>query len=136
MKKILLLLPVILFFGCEIYIIEEPVPWDDRDAFVGTFSVNDYSETLDEHFAYQVVISKVCCNSNQVWIHNFYGVDIDVLAEVHGNRITVSRQFIGDYEVEGTGRLEYDQLTMTFVVRDHYYTPTLTDFVSSTSWRM
>lgn len=136
MKKILLLLPVFLFFGCEIYIIEEPVPWDDRDAFVGTFSVNDYSETLDEHFAYQVVISKVCCNSNQVWIHNFYGVDIDVLAEVRGNRITVSRQFIEDYEVEGTGRLEYDQLIMTYVVRDHYYTPTFTDFVSSTSWRM
>ena len=82
MRYILLLIPIFLITSCEIYIVEEPHPWDDRDVFTGSFRVEDYSETTEELFTYNITISKDCCVSNQVWIENFYGVGIDIAAQI------------------------------------------------------
>ena len=136
MKKLIPILAVILFFGCEVYIVEEPIRWDDRDEFVGAYSVEDYSQTTEQLYTYEIYITKSCCSSQEIYIDNFYGVDIEVVGEVYGNKVTIPRQLINDYEIEGTGKIVNSTLHLSYIVRDYYEMPVFTDFVSSTGWKM
>ena len=132
--KYLYILSFLLLGSCQIYIYDEPTYWDDRDDFVGNYEVEEYSETTDQYFNYNIDIVKSCCNEGEVIIYNFYDVDLDVVAIVNGYKLTIPRQYIGDYEIEGTGRLENLTLSLSYVVRNRFQYPR-TDFISATAWR-
>ena len=119
--------------GCQIIIYDEPSYFDKRDVLVGFYEIEEYSETTDLYFNYEIDIVKSCCDENEVLIRNFYDVDLEVSAFFNGSKLAIPRQYIGDYEIEGTGRLESSTLTISYVVRNMYQYPK-TDFLSATAW--
>lgn len=134
MKKALLFFILILLAGCELYIYEEPVPWDDRDYFIGEYRVEEFSETTGSIYNYDIRIRKAWNNNREIKIKNFYGIGLNVIAIVDGNRLTIPLQEEDGYEIEGTGRVYGDKLVLTFMARDLYELPTYTDFVSAEGW--
>ena len=129
MKKLLLFGAILFLGGCEVYFIEDP--YDERNLFVGTYHVDEFSQVTEQHYTYNMTIQKSCCNSREIKIKNFYGVGISVLAVVHDNRITIPLQRVNGYEIDGTGKMTHDKLNLTYVVRDLTSGPVFTDFIDA-----
>ena len=134
MKKVMLFAGLLFLASCEIYLFEEANAWDDRDEFVGSYNVEEYSQTTDHIYTYSMTIHKSCCVRDEVRISNFYGADIKVKGLVYNNRITIPLQLAGGYEIEGTGKLVNGKLVMNFFARDIYAYPRRTDFVEIEAW--
>ena len=134
MKRLLPFALLLALASCDIYLIEDPNAWDDRDLFVGSYQVEEYSQTTDRLFSYNIRIRKSCCRADEVKITNFYGADLTVFGYVLNNRITIPLQQSNGYEVEGTGRMVNGRLEITFFARDIYSYPTFTDFVDLEAW--
>ena len=130
MKNLLLFGTILFLGGCEIYLFEDPYV-DERDLFVGNYQVEEYSQITEQHYTYSITIRKSCCNSREVKISNFYGVGISVKAIVNNNRLTIPLQRIGGYEVDGTGKMSFNKLALTYVVRDLNGIHVFTDFVDA-----
>ncbi|WP_139135197.1 hypothetical protein [Roseivirga sp. 4D4] len=131
MKKGLLIVSVLaLLSSCDITLVE--VPYDDRDNYLGRFETEEYSETYDQLTYYNTRIVRDSDDfSNVIYIRNFYAVDIEVFAEVRGDRLTIPRQIIGGYVVEGTGRNEFGDLYLTYSVDDTFSPNKPTDFCNA-----
>ena len=135
MKKIILFGTILFLTGCEIYIFDEQhVEWDDRDLFVGSYHVEEYSQTTEQFYTYDMHIQKSCCKQQEIRISNFYGAGLDVYALVYDNRITIPLQQSEGYGIEGTGKMASDRLELTFVVRDLNRRLVFTDFVDAQGW--
>lgn len=130
MKKLLLFGAILFLGGCEIYIFDDPYV-DERDLFIGNYHVDEYSQITEQHYTYSMTIRKACCNFREVKISNFYGVGITVKAIVNNNRLTIPLQLVGSFEVDGTGKMFINKLTLTYVVRDLNGRPVFTDFVEA-----
>jgi hypothetical protein len=105
MKRLLPFALLLILASCEIYIIEDPNAWDERDLFIGSYDVEEYSQTTDRTYTYNIHIIKSCCRANEVKITNFYGTDLTVYGFVDDNRITIPLQQTDGYEIEGTGKM-------------------------------
>ena len=134
MKKLFLFAALISLASCEIYIFDDPDYWDDRDQFVGNYYVEEYSQTTERFYTYDIEIEKSCCRNDEVRIFNFYGADIEVVALVHNYKLTIPLQKVSGYEIEGTGRLIDNKLELTFFARDLLSRPIYTDFVNVEAW--
>ncbi len=134
MKNLYFLLFVVLG-SCQIVIYDEPSYYDNRDEIIGRYELDEYSETTELYFTYNIEILKSCCDSDEVYIRNFYDVGIEVIAYFDGHKLTIPRQYIDDYEVEGTGRLNGSELTLSYIVRNRFQNPS-TDFLNFTAWRV
>jgi hypothetical protein len=135
MKKGLLILSVIVFLSsCDVWVVE--VPYDSRDNFTGRFSVEEYSETYDLLTKYNVRILKDGDpHSSVVYIRNFYGINVEVFAEVYGDRLTIPRQVIDGYVIQGTGRIDYGDVVLSYSVEDRLDNSGLVDFCSTVYFR-
>lgn len=103
-----------------IFIEDEHVAIDERDAFVGRFDVEEYSETNWKTTQYSASINKSSHERDVVWVSNFYGIGIDVYGIVDGTRIRVPSQRIGDYETEGQGYVdEFGDIRLFFTLIEH-----------------
>lgn len=132
--KYAFLLFAFAFSSCQIILYDDDVRyWDDRDDFVGFYEVDEYSETTDLYFRYEIDIVKSCCNDTEVLIRNFYDVDLEVRGYVNDYKLSIPRQYIGRYEIEGTGRVDGSRLSLSYVVRNPNQYPA-TDFLSATAW--
>lgn len=118
--------------ACEFYYFEPRV--DSRDRMIGRYDVEEYSETFNDYSYYTFTIERSSRYSNEIIIRNFYGVDINVRATVTYDKITIHRQIIDGYEIEGTGTLYGRDLMLTYRVRD-LYTNVPTDFCSVEAWQ-
>lgn len=91
---------------------------DDRNKFVGRYEVAEYSlETYTQRDDYEVRIRKDTATEDMIIISNFYNLDIDAVAMVQGNTITVIKQEHNIYEFEGTGNLEGSIIIINYTVR-------------------
>ncbi len=140
MKQLLLLpLLVIVFSACEITVIEDPNPVivvnDNRDRFTGYFDAEEFSKTqrVFTHFTIRVV--KSSRNNNVIYIHNFYGLGIEVLAEVNGNDLYIQEQDIDGYHIEGDGYLDGGDLILYYSVFDHLDPYAHTDICETVAFR-
>ena len=117
MKKYLLgLLALLLISSCEVLVIEE-YPYDVRENFTGRFEAEEYSETFDEFTYYDVrVLREADIGSPIVYLRNFYGFGIEVYAEVYGDKLTIPTQRIDGFVIQGTGRLDYEDIILTYSV--------------------
>lgn len=131
MKKGLLIVSVIaLLSSCDITYIEGP--FDNRDNFTGRFEAEEYSETFDQLTFFDTRILKDSDDfGNVIYIRNFYAVDIEVFAEVNGNRLTIPAQSIDGYIIEGTGRFENGVIYLTYAVEDTFSNNGRTDFCNT-----
>jgi len=117
MKKYLLgVLAIVLISSCEVLIVEE-YPYDARENFLGRFEAEEYSETFDEFTYYDVrILRDNDIGSPVVYLRNFYGLGLEVVAEVRGDRLTIPTQRIDGYVIQGTGRLDYEDIVFTYSV--------------------
>lgn len=117
MKKYLLgVFAILLISSCEILVIEE-YPYDVRENFTGRFEAEEYSETFDEFTYYDVrVLREADIGSPIVYLRNFYGFGIEVYAEVYGDKLTIPTQRIDGFVIQGTGRLDYEDIILTYSV--------------------
>lgn len=130
--KLLLLLGIVVFTSCDILVVE-PV-YDSRDRLTGSYRMEEYSQTYNDYLHYTIYIRKgFGSRSQSLIIENFYNSDVDVIAEMVGGKIFISRQIVQGYEIEGVGTLYYDEIKFTYRVRDSYYNKP-TDFCEATAW--
>ena len=121
--------------SCQIIIFDEPSYYDIRNELVGRYELDEFSETTERYYSYTIEILKSCCDEEEVYIRNFYDVGIEVIAKFNGYKLTIPRQFVGDYEIEGTGRLEGSELSLSYIVRNRFQHPS-TDFLYFTAWKI
>lgn len=124
MKKLLLLpLILLLMVSCDVVIVEEPVPvvvhTDYRDAFIGFYEVEEYDQTSGAYAEYTFSIAKSGYDAFTIYIDNFYGVGISVIAEVDGNDVFIPEQEIEGFHIEGSGYLDGNELVLNYTVHDH-----------------
>jgi hypothetical protein len=119
--------------GCNVTIVEPR--YDGRDRVTGYYDMEEYSQTYNDMTYYTVHVTKSAGDANEVWLSNFYSVDIRVYAYVHGNKITIPFQVVNGYEVEGVGTIHSDSsMDLNYTVKDQYK-DSPTDFCDTKAWR-
>ena len=132
MKKLYFYSLLIFFFAsCEVIIIEPA--YDLRDDVVGSWEVEEYSETYNITTRYYINISKSVSEYDAVRIHNFYDVNVSVKAYVEGNKIYIPLQVKNGYEIEGVGTLHFGEITFNFSVYD-LINGGITDYCDAIAW--
>jgi hypothetical protein len=131
MKKLIYLFLLMGLSSCELYVLD-PV-YDYRDPILGRYEMEEYSETYNDYTHFTIWIEKSSRYSNEVYIDNFYGVDIRVCASIAYDKITIHRQLVSGYEIEGVGTVYGDELSLSYRVKD-LYSGTRTDFCEATAW--
>lgn len=119
-------LALVTLASCDVNVVEEP-RYDPRDKVVGSYSMEEYSETYGDYTYYKVYINKNGYSGNDIYLDNFYGADLRVHAYVNNNRITIPYQVINDYEIEGVGTVDRSGISLQYSVRD-LYENTITDY--------
>ncbi len=132
MKRfILFVFALVVFTSCTIENIEPR--YDHRDRIVGSYDVEEHSNTYNDVTYYTIQIRK-SGHSNEIRFTNFYGVNIDVYATLYfDNRINIPFQIVDGYEVEGVGTIYRNELSLTYSVRDRYSNDR-TDYCETTAW--
>lgn len=132
MRTIISFLALILFAsGCYTYDVEPR--YDARDKFIGYYDAEEYSDTYHVTTYYQLRISKSGYN-REIFLNNFYDADLRVFATVHFDEISIPLQVVDGYEIEGSGVLYRDELTLRYSVAD-LYENTYTDYCETIAWR-
>jgi hypothetical protein len=133
MKRfILLIAPALLLSACDINIIEPR--YDSRDRLTGYYDVEEYSETYNDMTYYSLRISKSTYSDREVYIHNFYSVNIRVYATLDYDKLRIPYQVVDGYEVEGVGTVNGNHITLSYRIKD-LQTNTDSDFCESTATR-
>jgi hypothetical protein len=130
LSKILSFIAILVVVSaCDIVVVD---PYDDRvNLTPGSYQVEEYSQTYEQHFQYSVWISHCGDGSHSVYIENFYNEGLLVKAEIIGRKIYVRRQYVEDYRVEGVGTITSHSIQMDYSVTD-LYSNAPTDFCEAT----
>lgn len=129
MKKLAFVSLLLVAVSCGIDV--EP-RYDPATRVTGSYQVDEYSNTFDEYTSYDIRIYQNGYSS--VLISNFYGVDIDVSAEVRGNVLIIPFQVRNGYEIEGRATIDYDQLHFSYSVRDSYEHHAARNYCDAEAW--
>lgn len=132
MKRLVFFALLIGLSGCEFYYYE-PV-YDSRDRIIGRYDVEEYSETFNDYTSFTVWIERSNNYTDEVWIDNFYAVNISVRAVINYDKLTIPRQVVNGYEVEGVGTIYASRISLSYRVKD-LYNNTRTDFLEATAYR-
>lgn len=122
---------VLLATSCTFYDVEPR--YDSRDKFVGYYDVEEFSETYNDMTFYEMRISKSGYD-REIYLHNFYGADIRVYATVSFDEIRIPYQVVDGYEIEGSGSIYRNELSLSYRVKD-LYDDSISDFCETTAWR-
>lgn len=136
MKNLLLSIGLIIALSsCDVVYVEEVIV-DDREFFTGRYNVEEYSGTLNQTTSYNLrVLKEGNSRSNVVFLDNFYGVGIEVFAEVYGGELRIPRQIVNDYRIQGVGHIDRGDLVMTYSVEDLRSVSGFTDFCNTIAYR-
>jgi hypothetical protein len=121
----------VLVSGCSFYEVEPR--YDNRDKFVGYYEVEEFSDTYNDITYYDLRISKSAYD-REIYFHNFYASDLRVYAIVNYDNIRIPAQVVDGFEIEGTGSLFRDELTLNYRVKD-LYDNSLADYCETRAWR-
>jgi hypothetical protein len=132
MKKLLLFsLVLIALTSCDFYYLDPLV--DTRNRIIGSHDVEEYSETYNDYTNYSIYIGR-SGYSNEIYIDNFYAVDIRIYASVTANKIDICRLVADGYEIEGVGTIYDGEIQFNYRVKD-LITGSRTDYCEATAWR-
>ena len=105
---------------------------NDRDRLVRSYEVEEYSETFNDYTRYTIWIDKAN-RYNEFYIDNFYASDLRVYATIAYDKITIHRQIVDGYEIEGVGTVYGSEIEFSYSVKD-IYSGTRTDFCEASAW--
>jgi hypothetical protein len=131
MKKLIYVFLLIGLSACEFYYLEPRN--HERDRILGQYEVQEYSETYNLYTYYSIWIEPTN-RYDEVYIDNFYGASIGVYATVSNGKITIYRQTVDGYEIEGVGTVYGNEISMNYRVKDRY-TNSRADFCETTAWQ-
>jgi hypothetical protein len=126
----LVILSVVLV-SCVDY--HEEVRYDFRDRVIGRYSVEEYSETFNEHVYYTMYVSKDYSSADGIYLEDFYADGIQVYAYMNNDRITIPFQISEGYEIEGHGTYYRGEFILDYSVRDRYSNAP-TDYCSTVAY--
>ncbi|MBX2967188.1 MAG: hypothetical protein KF845_13670 [Cyclobacteriaceae bacterium] len=132
MKRFIFFAMLVGLSACDIYLYDSD--YDSRDRITGRYDVNEYSETYNDYTSFSMWIERSGYNSNEVWIDNFYAVNIRVRATIRHDKLTIPRQVVSGYEVEGVGTVYSNSISLNYRVKDRYNNYR-TDFLEATAYR-
>ncbi len=137
MKRLYLILPVfVLLMSCEVIVVEEPVPVHDvRDHYLGIYDVEEYNKTDGTYSEYSFNIVKSTSDAYTIFIRNFYGVGIEVIAEVEGFDIFIPEQVVNGFHIAGDGFLDGNELILNFSLDDHLNSYSHVHYYEIVAWR-
>lgn len=127
-----LIFPLAALAACDVYVVEPR--YDFRDDLVGWYDVKEYSETYNDITYYSIRVSKSYDVQDEIYIHNFYATEIIVRAYVDFDKITIPRQVVNGFEVEGVGTVYGSELSLNYRIRDRY-SSSPTDFCETKAWQ-
>ncbi|MCK6618251.1 MAG: hypothetical protein L6Q51_11475 [Cyclobacteriaceae bacterium] len=133
MKNIAFIAVLVGLSACEFYYYDPYANPVSRIA--GRYSVSEYSETYNVWYNYTIRIEPSGYNAQEVRIDNFYDAGVRVYATVSNTKITIWRQTVNGYTVEGTGTVYGDEISFTYSVRDNR-SNAHTDFCEATASRV
>lgn len=122
--------------GCYVDVEQPHIHIDPRDKFTGVFDVDEYSETLGVYHHYTIDIVKDAHFPASVFLMNFYGEGIEVMADVEGVYLTIPHQEVAGFHVEGEGFINGGKLELFYSVHDHYAHNDFVDYCSTVAWRV
>lgn len=123
---------IALLTGCQVTFND---PFDGRGRFTGDYRVEEYSQSTNESFRYNISIDRSLDFNDEVIIRNFYDAGIDVFAFVDGDKIFIDRQINGSFEIEGVGTRRGGRVELDYIVRDITPGSNFTDFLSATAFK-
>jgi hypothetical protein len=131
--KTLISLCITAFLLTSCYVETIEPRYDSRDAIVGDYEAEEYSETYDDftYYSFRIVKSSYI---DEIYFNNFYGVDIRIHAIIDYDQITIPFQVKDGYEVEGTGTIYGDEIRLNYYVKDQY-SNTRRDYCETVAWR-
>jgi len=134
-RYLFILLSLVTLTSCEIIIHnEEPIFFDQRDKFTGSFRLEEVSNTYNEIAEYSISIYKSSHDTDVVFIRNFYGVNIEAMAIVRGDKLILPLQEIDGYEIEGEVWYHIGELEFDYVVRDITRHQIINDYCTAVAW--
>ncbi len=76
---------------------------ESRDKFIGSYSVAEDCETGD--YIYNITIMPSATNTDKVLLSNFYDLDLQILASINENIITINSQIVDGITISGEGSI-------------------------------
>jgi hypothetical protein len=122
---------LIAFTGCDVYLVEPR--FDRRDQVIGYYEMEEYSQTYNGYTYYGLNITKDGYNSNTIYLNNFYGANISVVAHLSYDRITIPNQYVNGYDIEGVGTVYANRISFRYSVKDRYRSE-YTDFCETDAY--
>jgi hypothetical protein len=108
---------------------------DIRDRVVGSYDVEEFSNTYNDYVYYNINVWKDSYSSDVVYIDDFYVENLRIKAIVNSDRISIPYQVIQGYEVEGNGHVYRDELQLNYSVRD-LHSNAFTDYCDTRAYRL
>ncbi len=130
MKAFYFIAMLIGLSACEFYY-QDPL-YSSRDRIIGRYDMEEYSETFNDFTRYTLWIERSSRGADAIWIDNFYASNIRVRAYISYDRITIPRQTVNGYDVEGVGSIFGNRISFSYRVRD-LYSSSRTDFLDGTA---
>lgn len=122
--------------SCEVIVVEEPVPVRDvRDHYLGFYDVEEYNKTDGTYSEYSFNIVKSANDPYTIFIRNFYGVGIEVVADVEGFDVFIPDQVVNGYHIAGSGFLDGNELILNFSMDDHLNSHSHVHYYEVVAWR-
>lgn len=108
-------LVIIVLSGCKPFY-EHP---DTRESFIGLYTAVEYSETYDVTNEFSMRISNNGAEDDpDIIISNFNNSGEEIRARVAFFEFRIPRQRIGDFNIEGSGRLGVDEVIMDYTLEN------------------
>ncbi len=117
-KKVSLIFFSLLSF-CSINSCTQDDLGDSRDNLVKTWRCQEQSELFGVQY-YDVEISKSDSDELQILMYNFFDRKKDVLANLDGNALSIPKQTVDGWDIEGSGEISADlsKISWTFTADD------------------
>lgn len=118
--------------ACEIMVMDSDN--DYRSTMDGRYRLEEFSQTYNQYYRYEVEIRQSSWGSSSIIIENFYNEGLAVRAEVRGTQIYIPVQTVRGYRIEGSGNIYSNRIELTYRASDTY-SSNRTDFCEATLWR-
>jgi hypothetical protein len=110
---------VLFLSSCVGYYDNEPSSYEVRERFLGSYDVEEHSDTYHETTYYTMFIVR-SYHSNEVILDGLYAANLQVYATVSNNYISIPFQVVDGFEIEGSGSYSRGRLDLHFTVYDSY----------------
>jgi hypothetical protein len=112
-KYLLFLVPAFFTWSCDEAL--DLLSDDVRDQYTGTWNVKEES-TLKTTYTYTVDIEKSSSDTTVIYISNFYQIGKQTKVEgiVSGDRVTLPKQDVGGFGIEGDGVISFNGNTISW----------------------